>query len=331
MSCFRGLFCCDTSVQLLNIDVTCEVVKISLRNDGNAVSSSALRRKIAKPGNSRPVMTTKVYNTDKPMIRSLPLKNTSLHPSLTVRQPLIRNTPVIYNKGDNDDSINLNDSTLAAPNKEPPLLPVKSGNAVGVEDEKTGKTELVPVTKTKKKIRKATAIMKGSKTQRTESDRKLEENLSEVQKRLHNLRHSVTARNKLQSIKPRQSSRKKSPAPPPKKAATSMERTPDKAKKAEDKKVEESGTSVLVPSDNSSFSFTPTVVKPVLAEKYKFEAEFATKLAMVTKQIKESSAGPSAFTVSNSAKSTACPGSIQGTPTKKLDAAVGVKHRVLNI
>ncbi len=78
----------------------------------------------------------------------------------------------------------------------------------------------------------------------------------------------------------------------------------------------DSGQSVMTPSDNSSFSFTPSVVKPELAERYKLEAELTTKLALATKQFKRSPREnyASAYSVSDSGKSTNSPSSARGTP-----------------
>ena len=49
----------------------------------------------------------------------------------------------------------------------------------------------------------------------------------------------------------------------------------------------EEGSQVLTPSENSSFSFAPSVVKPELNSKYRFDAELATSLALANKCIKE--------------------------------------------
>ena len=64
-------------------------------------------------------------------------------------------------------------------------------------------------------------------------------------------------------------------------------RKSSKARRTPDKQSKERDPPVLTPSEHSEFCYTPTVVKPEVAERCKFDAELATKLAEATKQIKD--------------------------------------------
>ncbi len=313
MSCFKAFFCCDTSIQLLNIDTTCEVVKISLRSRDQPsprASSATISHTTHRSSSQR---TTNVSSI-KPRIAPHP--NTGRN---------IRISPVECNKGDCEDSaIVLNDSDFIIRNDPP------------AEEEKSLPPPPSKYIPPKRKIPQKSAIkVRGVSTARsakTEIERKLEENLSEAQKHLQNIRQAIIARNKSHVENARVAVRGKprKNSPPKKTVAPALKSTHAESKKpaALPKEPEEAPSSILTPSENSSFSFTPSVVKPELAEKYRFEAELTTKLALATKQIKESPKGDCIFSISDSGKSTASPSSARGTPTKRTEPAVNGSNEI---
>ena len=198
---------------------------------------------------------------------------------------------------------------------------------------------------------KVSVLDKRRASSRPNKAKNLTENLTEAQRYLQSMRQAINAKN---SIKTRSGSRadqsKKTHSYKRKPGSGSVERTAapkciqsnngnmNKKKlvlkdSSNNKEYDESGLSMMTPSDNSSFSFTPTVVKPDLAERYRFEAELTTKLAQATKQIKESPRGTymPPYSISDSGKSTTSQSSARGTPGGRADIARESPKRFINI
>ena len=287
MSYLKAFFCCDTALQLSNIDTTCEVVKICHHKEENVEGEvfSAAELQQMRAASIRSQRTKKGSNIRPSRFDPyVPFHNTNKE---------IRISRVICNQGDDDEPNCFNDSGLlddkeaATAFKAENNLKVISPEGLSFRSKEPPqikkmpkKTSFVPHIRAclagrNNKPDKANQTIPrksrgNSRTGKSPIETKLEENLSEAQRYLQSIRQAIISRNAMEKSGVggvRAGSRGRSAKKVTrKKGALSNERSEIKTKPPVlEPAADDFGLAVLTPSDNSSFSFTPTVVKPVLA------------------------------------------------------------------